>query len=187
MPVRAVPSPRHFGSRTASLQQACGQFRKLPSVWQISFAGQPDDPNHRTLVSRFDTDRQSTPPRTRGGSRFPANLPVPKGRHNPKLKLLNEVREGLRAVDGSRLERQAANVAAGDSGAQAGGDLSFCGKRVSCSCLTFRLRSPGRHPKNAPNADAQTLCESLANIRPSPGHGGRVLFAVGCGRAVPVS
>jgi hypothetical protein len=51
----------------------------------------------------------------------------------------------------------------------------------------FRLRSPGRHPKNVPNADAQTLCESLANIRPSPGHGGRVLFSVGCGRAVPVS
>src|ERR1035437_6512206 len=65
--------------------------------------------------------------------------------------------------------------------------ILFAENVVLALASLFRLRSPGRHPKNAPNADAQTLCESLANIRPSPGHGGRVLFSVGCGRAVPVS
>jgi hypothetical protein len=65
--------------------------------------------------------------------------------------------------------------------------ILFAENVVLALASLFRLCCLGRHAQNTPNADAQTFCVSLANIRPSPGHGDKVLFSVGCGRAVPVS
>src|ERR1035437_7267565 len=58
MPFGAVLSPTLLGSRTAPLQQTCGQFRPPPQVWQISFAARQEGPIHKTLVSHFHTPRR---------------------------------------------------------------------------------------------------------------------------------